>query len=93
MNKIADELVKVANILVAKDEIAVGDKVKYSRKFLQSIGDYTSLGHLTGVVIKLEKVSGGEITLAEIKWNDGEAPSKVNVKNLVLKSKLHLEPV
>lgn len=68
-------------------KLSVGDRVKYRRGFLQSIGVYT--GHLAfarGVVKKL--VPLGTLVLAEVDWGlDAEAtPSRVNVNNLALAS-------
>lgn len=68
-----------------------GDVVKYSRKFLQSIGALTGpMPNLTGEV--QSTLPCGDLLLADVKWADG-TQHKVNVKNLVLKSRTHLEPV
>jgi hypothetical protein len=75
---------------VAGYEIQIGEKVKYSRNFLRSIGDYTDLAHWVGVVREIRPIGG--ITLAEVAWDNGET-TKVNIKNLVAVSRLHLEPV
>jgi hypothetical protein len=90
MNRIAvaQELVKVAKLLTA-DTVKVGDSVKYSTKFLRSTGQYTELGRLKGEVKKLENLGG--LTLAVIDW-DGDAPQRVNVKNLIPLPQSHLEP-
>lgn len=68
--------------------IAVGDKVKYSRHFLQSIGSFTELGHWTGTVKDVRSMGG--LKLAEVEWDNGDT-MKVNINNLVLVSRLHLE--
>ena len=61
--------------------IAVGDRVCYSRTFLQSTGQITGdLPFARGTVTELKPL--GEITLAVIDWGDSEIPSKVNVANL-----------
>jgi hypothetical protein len=72
-------------------KIQVGDKVKYSRAFLQSAGMHTGdIPFASGVVRKLQRVTP-DFILATIDWNTPEAPAKVNVKNLVSDSRLHLE--
>jgi hypothetical protein len=90
MNRIAvaSELVRVAKLLTA-DTIKVGDSVKYSTKFLRSTGQHTELGRQIGEVKKLENLGG--LTLAVIDW-DGDAPNRVNIKNLIPLSHSHLEP-
>ncbi|HWY87125.1 MAG TPA: hypothetical protein VNX28_10390 [Gemmataceae bacterium] len=62
--------------------LKVGDKVAYSKAFLQSTGSYTGdIPHARGEVTAL--ISIGETTLAEITWDKPDLPAKVNVKNLV----------
>lgn len=62
--------------------IQVGDKVGYSKTFLQSTGQYTGdVPFARGIVTALE-ILGAEIVLATIDWNTPELPSKVHVKNL-----------
>lgn len=73
---------------VAGDEIHVGEKVKYSRNFLRSIGEYGEMGHLTGTVRMVKSM--GSVALAEVAWENGDV-IKVNVRNLVPVSRLHLE--
>lgn len=63
-------------------KIKVGDSVGYSKQFLRSIGQLT--GHMPsarGTVVALHSL-GSETLLAEINWNCGDLPSRVNVKNL-----------
>jgi len=89
--KVASELVKVARELVSA-KIGVGDTVKYSRNFLRSIGEYGgSLPRAKGVVTGIKNLGG--LKLAVIDWDDPDVPEKVNVKNLVLVSRMHLEPM
>jgi hypothetical protein len=82
---------KGARTSVNPPSLMVGDIVKYSRAFLQSTGMYTgSVPHATGKIINLSGTK--DFILATIEWNDPDLPKRVNVKNLVLKSRLHLEP-
>ncbi len=68
----------------------IGDTVKYSRNFLRSICALTGpLPFATGKISAIERL--GSLQLARIIWDTPEAPERVNVKNLVLKSRLHLE--
>jgi hypothetical protein len=61
--------------------VEVGDRVCYSKKFLQSTGQYTGSAPMgRGIVTAL--VPLGSTTLAEIEWNDADLPSRVNVANL-----------
>jgi hypothetical protein len=62
--------------------IKVGDKVAYSKSFLQSTGSYSGdIPHARGEVTTLIPI--GETTLAEIAWDRPDMPARVNVKNLV----------
>jgi hypothetical protein len=66
--------------------IVVGDKVKYTTKFLRSIGAYTGpMGHARGIVTDVSPMGGpGSSMLATIDWHDGgELPERVNVYNLI----------
>ena len=81
----------IAERVAAGSDMLVGQKVKYSRNFLRSIGEFGEMGHWTGVVKSVGRPMGG-LTLAEVAWDTGDT-MKVNVKNLVLVSRLHLEPV
>jgi hypothetical protein len=61
--------------------IAVGDRVCYSRAFLQSTGHLTGdVPFARGVVQRL--VPLGESTLAEITWDQPDLPARVQVANL-----------
>ena len=61
--------------------IKVGDRVCYSRTFLQSTGQYTGdTPQGRGVVTALVPLGG--TTLAEIEWNIPDLPGRVNVANL-----------
>lgn len=81
----------IAERVAAGSDMLVGQKVKYSRNFLRSIGEFGEMAHWTGVVKSVSRPMGG-LTLAEVTWDTGDT-MKVNVKNLVLLSRLHLEPV
>jgi hypothetical protein len=64
-----------------KTSIQVGDRVCYSRQFLQSTGQYTGdVPFARGVVTAL--IPLGSTTLAEIDWNNSDLPSRVNVADL-----------
>ena len=63
-------------------DLAVGDRVAYSRAFLRSIGAFTGdMPHAKGEITKLVPV-GREVTLAEVSWDRAELPPRVNIKNL-----------
>ncbi len=60
----------------------MGDKVAYSRRFLQSISCYTGdMPQARGKVTGLKTLSE-DVVLAEIDWNLPDLPARVNVKNL-----------
>ena len=70
--------------------IKVGDKVAYSKAFLQSTGSYTGdIPHARGEVTALIPI--GETTLAEIEWDRPDMPARVNVKNLVTVKRIAYE--
>ncbi len=70
--------------------IKVGDKVAYSKAYLQSTGSYTGdIPHARGEVTAL--IPLGETTLAEIAWDRPEMPARVNVKNLVTVKRIAYE--
>jgi hypothetical protein len=63
--------------------IAVGDRVAYSKAFLQSTGQYTGkIPHARGVVKEITPL-GKTLSLATIDWGDEDVPPRVNVRNLV----------
>ncbi len=74
----------------------LGDEVAYKRDFLRSIQDYhrgLHRGRITGF-----NYLGKDCVLATILWSScsdcwGSHTSKVNVKNLVRKDRIHLELV
>jgi hypothetical protein len=62
-------------------EIKAGDSVAYSRRFLQSTGQYTGDAPLArGRVLGLKTLGG--VVLAEVEWDRPDLPGKVDVKNL-----------
>jgi hypothetical protein len=64
-----------------KNGIEVGDKVCYSRQFLQNTGQLTGdVPFARGVVTKI--VPLGETSLAEIDWDTPDLPARVNTANL-----------
>lgn len=68
----------------------VGDKVAYTRNFLQSTGWYTDVPD-SGYVLEIKELGNSGTILAKVLWCDRLDPISVNVKNLLLTSKLHLE--
>lgn len=73
-------------------EIKVGSRVCFSRAFLRNTGQFTGpVPFLTGSVVSLENL-GGDLVIAFIRWND-DVYGRVNVKNLILADRKHLEPV
>ncbi len=72
-----------------------GDKVACSKAFLRSTGQMTGAAPFArGVITKVEELSKGGTKLAVIKWKNDyaqELPTKVNVANLVLESKIPFE--
>jgi hypothetical protein len=63
-------------------ELTIGTKVKLSRVWLKSIGAYTgSLPFARGTITGIMDL--GSIQLAIVKWDNPDAPAKVNTKNLV----------
>ncbi len=70
-------------------KFSTGDTVMFSRNFLKSTSQHTGeKPFLVGNVQTIEDLGG--CVLAFIKWSNGTS-GKVNIKNLVLKNKLHLE--
>ena len=64
-------------------KISVGDRVKYSAKFLRSIGAYT--GELPFAKGTVREISHwGTLTVARVEWGNPEIPEGVNVGNLTL---------
>lgn len=61
--------------------IQVGDKVYFSKKFLQSTGQQTGeTPFARGVVTAI--IPLGDIQLAAIKWDNADMPERINVANL-----------
>lgn len=66
-------------------KLAVGDRVKYRREFLQSTGQHTGdIPFARGTITRLKTY--GSMTLAGIEWDDPEIPRQVAVANLTLAS-------
>ena len=62
-------------------KLTIGDRVAYSAAWLRSTGQMAGdSGHARGVIKKL--IPLGSTMLAEIEWESGEHPGKVNVANL-----------
>lgn len=63
----------------------VGDTVKYTVKFLRSIGEYTgAMSHARGTVTGLTGFGQNGKFLVSIDWNTSDLPDKVLDSNLVL---------
>lgn len=61
--------------------VQAGDKVAYSKRFLQSIGCHIGdMASARGVVIAIAPL--GEVILADIAWDTPDLPERVNVRNL-----------
>lgn len=70
----------------------VGDRVAFSRAFLQSTFQFTGWTPFArGTIIGL--VDCGPVILAEVAWDGRDMGSRVLTCNLVLASRVHLEPV
>jgi len=67
------------------EELKVGNEVKYSTKFLRSIGCYTGdIPFANGKIINID----GDI--ATINWKNPNLPKKANINNLVAASRIEL---
>jgi len=74
-------------------KIEIGSRVAYSVKFLRSISAYTGpLPFARGIVTGISSLSD-TFALADITWDKDrdETPSRVNIANLVLESRIHLQ--
>lgn len=72
-----------------KSTLKIGDKVAYSKKFLQNIADYSyASASRRGTITKLDSYGGGDFVLASV---DGDFNIKVNVNNLVLVKNIQYE--
>jgi len=61
--------------------VQAGDRVAYSRQWLQSTGQMTGDVPLArGTVVRIEPL--GALCLAVIEWDQPDLPARVNVKNL-----------
>lgn len=73
-----------------KSSLKVGDRVRYSTKFLRSISAYTGdLPFARGEIEELKPIGRSELLIATIKWDraygggdEGSAARKVLVSNL-----------
>lgn len=63
--------------------IEVGNRVALSAAWLRSTGQMTGdIGFARGVVTRIIKL--GETSLAEVVWENGRFPKRVNVNNLAI---------
>lgn len=78
---------------MAQRQFKVGDRVAFSRAFLQSTFQFTGWPPFARGTI-MELVPCGPVTLATVEWNNGpDQGQRVLTSNLVLASRVHLEPV
>lgn len=76
-----------------KIEFKPGDRVAFSRAFLQSTGQLTGAAPFArGVVERLDDLGPG-FTIAAVLWDGAAEAHGVNTGNLVLVSRIALEPV
>jgi len=75
-------------------QFTVGDVVTYSRKFCQSAGIYTreAGANRRGTVVGHYESKALPCPFPSVQWTDADEPHLVNPANLVLVSRLHLEP-
>jgi hypothetical protein len=60
----------------------IGDKIAYSVQFLASIGmRHGEMAHARGIITGFYPLSS-QTMLAEIRWNKGDCPGRVNTFNL-----------
>jgi hypothetical protein len=70
--------------------IKVGDKVGYSKAFLQSTGQITGdTPFARGTVVALHPL-GAETLVAEIDWDGADLPRRVNTRNLSTQRQISL---
>lgn len=75
-----------------KTPITVGDRVRYSRAFLQSTMQYAgAVPHARGTVIAVA-IEDKKFRLVTVEW-DNVSASNVLACNLTPESRVHLEPV
>ena len=74
--------------------MTIGDKVRYSVKFLRSIACYAGpMACATGTVTDLE--SFGDSSLASVDWHGEDLPKRILASNLTVKgsAKARLESI
>ena len=70
----------------------VGDRVAFSRAFLQSTFQFSGwVPFARGTIIGL--VDCGPVILAEVQWDGRDMGNRVLTSNLVHANRIHLEPV
>jgi hypothetical protein len=75
------------------ENIGIGDRVRFSRAFLQSTGQYTGWAPFArGIVREMNTLSPG-CTICAVQWDGGSAYAQVNRANLWREDRTHLEPV
>lgn len=63
-------------------QFAVGDRTAYAVQFLRNIGmSHSEMAHARGTITGFVPL-GTDTTLAEIEWDRGQFPGRVNVANL-----------
>jgi hypothetical protein len=75
------------------DNIGVGDRVAFSRAYLQSTGQYTGWAPFArGAVRAMNELAPGCV-LCHVMWDGKPITMTVNRANLWREDRLHLEPV
>jgi hypothetical protein len=73
-----------------KHKFSIGDRIAYRAAFLRSIGDYShASASRRGTVMNAHPSAWPH--LLDVQWDDGHA-SPVNASNVLLASRIHLEP-
>lgn len=71
----------------------VGTVIRYSAAFLRSIADYSHASACReGTICGPVKSYGPTFHIVPIKWNDEQEAGGANCSNLIVASRVHLEP-
>jgi hypothetical protein len=69
----------------------IGQRVKYSAKWLKSMGIHSGdMCFCEGTITGMKKYGSSGFTIATIDWKNPEIPEKVNIKNLTIKGKIEV---
>lgn len=69
-----------------------GDRIAYRAAFLRSIVDYSAASAERRATVLDANPAGLGAPFLEIQWDDRGAPSLINVNNVLLADRRHLEP-